>query len=81
MNGSVLDVTKVEKDLGVWISSDLTWTNQVYHQSNKKISYLVLFVDHQGTSGNLVLAELFTWLLFVRTWVMQPKSGPLNQSN
>ena len=35
MNGSVLDVTTAEKDLGVWISSDLTWTNQVYHQSNK----------------------------------------------
>ena len=35
MNGSVLDVTAAEKYLGVWISSDLTWTNQVYHQSNK----------------------------------------------
>ena len=35
MNGSVLDVTAAEKDFGVWISSDLTWTNQVYHQSNK----------------------------------------------
>ena len=36
MNGSVLDVTTAEKDLGVvWISSDLKWTNQVYHQSNK----------------------------------------------
>ena len=35
MNGSALDVTTAEKDLGVWISSDLTWTNQVYHQSNK----------------------------------------------
>ena len=35
MNGSVLDVTTAEKDLGVWMSSDLTWTNQVYHQSNK----------------------------------------------
>ena len=34
MNGSVLDVTAAEKDFGVWISSDLTWTNQVYHQSN-----------------------------------------------
>ena len=31
MNGSVLDVTTAEKDLGVWISIDLTWTNQVYH--------------------------------------------------
>ena len=35
MNGSVLDVTAAEKDLGVWISCDLRWTNQVYHQSNK----------------------------------------------
>ena len=28
MNGSVLDVTTAEKDLDVWISSNLTWTNQ-----------------------------------------------------
>ena len=78
MNGSVLDVTTAENDLGVWISSDLTWSNQVYHQSIEAISYLDLFVDHQGTSENLALAELCTWFLYVRTWVMQPKSGPLN---
>jgi len=43
MNASVLDVTAAEKDLGVWISSDLTWTNQVYHQS-KKANKLLGFI-------------------------------------
>ena len=27
---SVLEVTTAEKDLGVWISSDVTWTNHVF---------------------------------------------------
>ena len=66
MNGSVLDVTTAEKDLGVWISSDLTWTNQVYHQSNK---------------ANKLLGFIRRSSRYVRTWVMQPKSGPFNQSN
>ena len=46
-----------------------------------KVLERCVLVDHQGTSGNLALAELCTWLLYVHTWVMQPKSGPLNQSN
>ncbi len=35
MNGSLLGAVKQEKDLGVWISSDLTWNKQVVEQSSK----------------------------------------------
>ena len=35
MIGSQLGAVKQEKDLGVWISSDLTWNKQVVEQSSK----------------------------------------------
>jgi hypothetical protein len=35
MNGSILGAVKQEKDLGVWIDSDLTWNKQVVEQSSK----------------------------------------------
>ena len=35
MNGSLLGGVEQEKNLGVWISSDLTWNKQVVEQSSK----------------------------------------------
>jgi hypothetical protein len=35
MNGQLLSDVKQEKDLGVWIHSDLTWNKQVVEQSSK----------------------------------------------
>ena len=43
MNGETLEITKSEQDLGVWMSTDLTWNNQVVEQSsraNKLLGYI-----------------------------------------
>lgn len=83
MNGSVLDVTTAEKGLGVWISSDLTWTNQAYHQSNKA-NKLLGFIRRSSRyiKKSSARRTMYSALgLCTRTWAMQPKSGPLNQSN
>ena len=43
MKGETLEITKSERDLGVWMSNDLTWNNQVVEQSshaNKLLGYI-----------------------------------------
>jgi len=58
MNGSVLDVKGAEKDLSVWISSDLTWTIQVYHQSNTKYILMLLFRTEWSYQDRLIQCNL-----------------------
>ena len=85
MNGSVLDVTTVEKDLGVWISSDLTWTNQVYHQSNKA-NKLLGFIRRSSRYIRKSSARRTMYLALVRphlgyaTQVWSPQSIELMKS-
>ena len=43
MKGETLEITKSEQDLGVWMSTDLIWNNQVVEQSsraNKLLGYI-----------------------------------------
>lgn len=43
LQGTPIEITKVEHDLGVWISFDLTWKKQVYDQcarSNKLLGFV-----------------------------------------
>ena len=49
LNNTALELYAAEKDLGVWISKDLTWYKQVNEQSsrtNKLLGYL------RGTRGS-----------------------------
>ena len=84
-NGSVLDITTAEKDLGVWISSDLTWTNQVYHQSNKANKLLGFirrssrYIRKSRTRRTMYLA-LVRPLLGYATQVWSPQSIELMKS-
>ena len=61
MNRSVLDVTTAEKDLGVWISSDVTWTNQVYHQSNKANKLLGFIIVSSTNYGFIRRSSRYIW--------------------
>ena len=85
MNGSVLDVTATEKDLGVWISSDLRWTNQVYHQSNKANKLLGLirrssrYIMKSSTRPTMYMALVRPHLGYV-TQVWSPQSIELMKS-
>ena len=85
MNGSVLDATTAEKDLGVWISSDLTWTNQVYHQSNKANKLLGFirrsskYIRKSSTRRTMYLALVRPHLGYA-TQVWSPQSIELMKS-
>ena len=56
MKGETLEITKSERDLGVWMSTDLTWNNQVVEQSsraNKLLGYIrwnARFIQREGIS-------------------------------
>jgi len=60
IQGTVLDV--IEKDLVVWISSDLTWSNQVYQQcskANKLLGFVrrsLRYINNIGTRRALYMA-------------------------
>jgi hypothetical protein len=46
MNGSILGAVKQEKDLGVWIDSDLTWNKQLLNRTQKQTNFWVLSREH-----------------------------------
>jgi hypothetical protein len=46
MNGSILGAVKQEKDLGVWIDSDLTWNKQLLNRAQKQTNFWVLSREH-----------------------------------
>ena len=41
ISGAVLETCESEKDLGVWVSSDLSWDKQIFEQCTKAFSGLV----------------------------------------
>ena len=60
------------------LTFSLSLKNTVINKANELLG---LFVDHRGTSINQAHVEPCTWPLSVRTWAMQHRFGPPNQSN
>jgi hypothetical protein len=85
MNGSALDNTTEEIDLGVWISSDLTWNNQVHHQCNKANKLLGFvrrssrYICNSSTRRSMYLALVRSHLGYA-SQVWSPQSIELMKS-
>ena len=79
MKGETLEITKSERDLGVWMSTDLTWNNQVVEQSshaNKLLGYIrqnARFIQNTSMRRALYLTLVRPHLGYA-TQIWSPKS-------
>lgn len=84
MQGTVLEETTKEKDLGVWISSELSWSKQVHEQCNKANKLLGFVrrssrnIKKMGTRRALYLAVVRSHMGYA-TQVWAPQSIELIQ--
>ena len=79
LNNTALELYAAEKDLGVWISKDLTWYKQVNEQSsraNKLLGYL-------KKNTRFILRTDVRRTLYIPSpiWDTPPKFGPHSPSS
>lgn len=65
INGAVLETCESEKDLGVWVSSDLSWDKQIYEQCTKA-NKLLGFVRRASKSIQSMKTRRTLFLSIVR---------------
>ena len=83
ITGCIIKSTASERDLGLSVSSDLTWNNQVYEQAaraNKLLGYIQR--NAKFTINTWISVRRTLYVGVVRPiLVMPPKSGLLNPLN